>query len=123
MEDERYFKPLDRVLAPPGFEQAVLTKLRERKAKKTRLTRLEFSLAGATALIVAAFIIFSPAVRKSLPPVESGAGLSSEMTPEKVVHLMEPIDWKKEMLKAAEEPQTVFILEQVSDSWIQQIRY
>ncbi|MGB9892908.1 MAG: hypothetical protein ACPLRA_00735 [Candidatus Saccharicenans sp.] len=123
MTEEKFFQQLDRAVAPPGFEQVVLAKLREQKTRRTRLKRLEFSLAGLAAMIIAAILIFSPVARKSISPVESAAGLSSATTPEKVIHLMEPIDLKKEMRRTNEEGQTVFILEQVSDNWVEQVKY
>ncbi len=121
MDVERYLQGLDRVSAPPGFEQAVLTGLAERKKARVRWRRLEFSLAGAAALVLATIIIFSPFARKS--PVNSMASLSQEVPPGKVVHVVEPLDLRREMRRASDDSQTVFILEQVSDNWIQQISY
>lgn len=121
MDVERYLQGLDRVSAPPGFEQAVLTGLAERKKSRVKWRRLEFSLAGAAALVLAAMIIFSPFTRKS--PVNSMASLGQEEPPGKVVHVVEPLDLRREMRRASDDSQTVFILEQVSDNWIQQISY
>lgn len=121
MDVEKYLQGLDRVSAPPGFELSVLARLNERKKARARLRRLEFSLAGAAALVLAGIIIFSPAVRKS--PVDSLATLSSEGQEGKVVHVMEPLDLRREMRRTSDDSQAVFILEQVSDNWIQQISY
>ncbi|MCR4396796.1 MAG: hypothetical protein NUW07_08725 [Candidatus Saccharicenans sp.] len=121
MDPERYLKNLERVTAPAGFEAVVLTRVREQKIKRVRLRRLEFSLAGAAALLLTGILVFSPGLRKS--PVSTVAGLSPEGEKGKVVHLVEPLDLRREMRRAASEAQTVFILEQVSDNWIQQISY
>jgi len=121
MDPERFLKNLERVVAPAGFEAAVLSRVREQKVKRVRLRRLEFSLAGAAALLLAGILIFSPGLRKS--PASTVAGLTPEGQQGKVVHLVEPLDLRREMRRAASESQTMFILEQVSDSWIQQISY
>lgn len=120
MDSEEYLNELDQVTAPPGFEQSVLDRLRIRKARQTRLIRLELSLAGVAGLVLIGLLIFSPVFHKPDYPV---AGTGQELSSEKVIHLIEPIDLKKEMLRGTDEPQTVFILEQVSDSWIQQVKY
>ncbi len=121
MDVERYLQGLERVSAPPGFEQAVLAGLKERQKARVRLRRLEFSLAGAAALILAAVIIFSPSARKS--SVESMASLGQEEQPGRVVHVVEPLNLRREMRRTSDDSQTVFILEQVSDNWVQQISY
>ncbi|RFT15344.1 MAG: hypothetical protein OP8BY_0453 [Candidatus Saccharicenans subterraneus] len=121
MDVERYLRGLDRVSAPPGFEQAVLTRLAERRKARVRWRRLEFSLAGAAALVLAAIIIFSPMARKS--PVSTMASVNQEERPGQVVHVVEPLDLRREMRRTSDDSQTVFILEQVSDNMIQQISY
>ncbi|MGQ9801136.1 MAG: hypothetical protein ACUVRL_05685 [Candidatus Saccharicenans sp.] len=121
MDSERYLKNLERVAAPAEFEAVVLSRVRERKAKRVRLRRLEFSLAGAAALLLVGILIFAPGLRKS--PVSTMAGINPEGQQGKVIHVVEPLDLRQEMRRAASESQTMFILEQVSDSWIQQISY
>lgn len=121
MDPERYLKNLERIAAPVGFEAAVLARVREKKERRVRLRRLEFSLAGAAALLLIGILIFSPGLRKS--PVSTIAGISPEERQERVIHLVEQLNLRQEMGRAASESQTMFILEQVSDSWIQQISY
>lgn len=121
MDVERYLQGLDRVSAPPGFEQAVLSRLAERQKARVRWRRLEFSLAGAAALVLAAIIIFSPSARKS--PVSTMASANQVERPNQVVHVVEPLDLRREMRRVPDDSQTVFILEQVSDNLIQQISY
>lgn len=121
MDAEKYLQQLDRVIAPPGFEQAVLARVNERKKTRVRLRRLGFSLAGATALILAGVIIFSPLLKKA--PLETMADFPAEDQQGKLVKVIEHLDLRKEMRRAAGDYQTVFILEQVSDGWIQQISY
>jgi len=117
MEVERYLRGLDRVSAH-RFEQAVLTGLNERKKARVRRRRIEFSLAGVAALILAAFIIFSPVARKSA--VESVASLDQEEQPGRMVPVVEPLDLRREMRRTSDDSQAIFILEQVSDNWVQQ---
>lgn len=121
MDVERYLQGLNRVSAPPGFEQTVLARLDERKKVRVRWRRLEFSLAGAAALVVAGIIIFSPLTRKS--SVSTMASISQEEQQVRVVHVVESLDLRKEMRRMSDDSQTVFILEQVSDNLIQQISY
>lgn len=121
MDVERYLQGLDRVSAPPGFEHSVLTRLDERKQARVRWRRLEFSLAGAAALVLAGIIIFSPSTRKSTSSTVASRG--QEEPAGRVVHLVEPLDLRREMRRTSDDSQTVFILEQVSDNLIQQISY
>jgi len=123
MEDRRYLSQLSRVKAPAGFEQTVLTRLRERQKRRVRIIRLELGLAGVAALFLVGFLIFWPGVRKSPEGSPTLAGFNPEVTPEREIHVVEPIDLRKELRRRTEGPQAVYILEQVSDSWIQQIRY
>ncbi|MCX8160902.1 MAG: hypothetical protein N3G18_08225 [Candidatus Saccharicenans sp.] len=121
MDVEKYLQGLERVSAPPGFEQSVLSRLDEHKKARIRWRRLELSLAGAAALVLAGIIIFSPLVRKS--PGDNLVSLSQPEESGRVVHVVEPLDLRKEMRRTSDDSQTVFILEQVSDNWIQQISY
>ncbi|MBC7361026.1 MAG: hypothetical protein H5U06_01885 [Candidatus Aminicenantes bacterium] len=120
MEEQKYVSQLPRVSAPPGFEQMVLARLREEKSRRVRLKRLEWSLAGAVALFLIAILVLTSGLKK---PEYSVAGIEKNYGQEKVIPVVEPIDLRKEMMKATDEPQTVFILEQVSDGLIQQVRY
>jgi hypothetical protein len=123
MDDEKYFSQLGRVAAPPDFEQSVLTRLKRRRKKRVKLRQLEFGLAGAAALIIAGLMIFSPSTRRSTYPGESVTGMAQEASQDRVIHLVEPLDLRQEMRRSVDEPRTVFILEQVSDNLVQQVRY
>jgi hypothetical protein len=120
MEEQRYASQLPRVNAPPGFEQTVLVRLKEKKSRHLRMKRLEWSLAGAAALILIVILIFTLVGKK---PEYSVAGIEKDYGQENVVPVIEPINFRNEILKATDEYQTVFILEQVTDSMIQQVRY
>jgi len=120
MEERKYISQLPRVNAPPGFKQAVLVRLKEKKSRAFRLKRLEWSFAGAAALILIAVLIFTPFLKKSESTV---ARIEKDYGQENVVPVVESLNFRNEMMKATEDYQTVFILEQVSDSMIQQVRY
>jgi len=120
MDDERYLSQLDKVSAPPGFEQAVLGRLSKKKKQRSWLKRLEWGLATAVFLLVVMQLAFQPLLRLGSRPAELAS------TGQPVVQdrfIIEPVDLKKEMKNAYEEPQAIFLLEQVSDNWVQQIKY
>lgn len=120
MSEEKYVSPLPEVSAPPGFEQSVLVRLREEKNRQVRLRRLEWSLAGGVALILIAILVFNFLIKK---PEYSVAEMEKSYDQEKIIHVVEPVDLRKEIKNMVDEPQTIFILEQVSDGLIQQVRY
>jgi hypothetical protein len=120
MEEQKYVSQLPRVSAPPGFEQTVLVRLKEKKTRQVRWRRLEWSLAGAAALVLIAVLIFRPVLKKS---EYSEAEIKRDYGQEEVISVIEPLNFREEIMKATDEPQTVFILEQVSDSLVQQARY
>ncbi|MDD8030619.1 MAG: hypothetical protein PHQ25_01295 [Acidobacteriota bacterium] len=124
MDDQKYLSQLNQVVAPPDFEQSVLTRLKRNREKRVKLRKLEFSLAGATTLIIIGLIIFSPSARKPSSLEESSLiEMAQEASQDQAIHLVEPLDLRQEMRRSNDEIQTVFILEQVSDNWVQQVRY
>jgi len=124
MDDQKYLSQLNQVVAPPDFEQSVLTRLKRNREKRVKLRKLEFSLAGAATLIIIGLIIFSPSARKPSSLEESSLiEMAQEASQDQAIHLVEPLDLRQEMRRSTDEIQTVFILEQVSDNWVQQVRY
>ncbi|MBC7363615.1 MAG: hypothetical protein H5U07_03595 [Candidatus Aminicenantes bacterium] len=120
MNEEKYLSYLDKVSAPPGFEQAVLNRLRKERKHRLWLRRLELGLTAAVIVLVVLQLTFQPLSKWGSGPTElasNGHAASEER------FIIEPVDLKKEIKMAYEEPQTIFILEQVSDNWIQQIKY
>jgi len=124
MDEEKYLSQLNQVAAPPDFEQLVLTRLKRNREKKVKLRKLEFSLAGAATLIIIGLIIFSPSAKRPSSLEDfSLIEMVQEASQDKAIHLVEPLDLRQEMRRSTDEIQTVFILEQVSDNWVQQVRY
>jgi hypothetical protein len=124
MDEKKYLNQLNQVAAPPDFEQSVLIRLKKKKDKKKKLLKLEFSLASAATLIIIGLIIFSPSIRKPSYLEEfSLSEMAQEAFQDQVLHIVEPLDLRQEMRRSTDEIQIVFILEQVSDNWVQQVRY
>ncbi|HEK84909.1 MAG: hypothetical protein ACPLZD_01170 [Candidatus Saccharicenans sp.] len=115
-----YLNELRRVTAPPGFEQIVVSNLRRAKARRRRLKKLELGLSGAMVLILAIILIFTQVIQKQEYQM---ATIEEKGQPAKIIPVVEPINYKKEITRASGEPQTIFILEQVSDGLIQQAKY
>lgn len=111
--------PLDklaRVTAPPGFEERLMTLLAERRRtlpqeRRTRIFR--FSLAGAAAALLAAFVglnvFFGP---KTSP--QGWADGSGGRSPQQALPITETMDYRGEVRSASSEPRPVYILENVS---------
>jgi len=110
-------KRLPQVRAPRDFENAVLKGLaprRERRIRAFRAYRLAFSgaaLAMAGFLILNVFVLHKPGDVRTAVHGRSSAAFSSETVP-----IMETLDYSAEIHGAAYEPQTVYILEQVSEA-------
>lgn len=133
MEEFELLKKLERVKAPPDFEQRVMASLAPRKERKSRRLRyLRFSFAGAAAAVVIALIsvnIFvfekkgSPELtlaKKEIPTTfEKGATLSQT----EVIPIIEAMDYSGEIRSVSYEPETIYILEQVSDEVHKGIKY
>lgn len=120
MEYEKYLNRLERVSAPPGFEQAVLSRLRLKKRQRLWLRRLEWGLSFAILLLVVVQLAFQPLFKWGSRPAEVA---STGQPKAEDRFIIEPVNLNKEIKTAYEEPQAIFILEQVSDNGVQQIKY
>jgi len=122
MEEKKYISRLPVVEAPPGFESQVLARVRDQKARAVRRRRWEFGLAGAAAALVITVLI-SPGPKRPEYPA-SRAQVKADNSSVETIEVMEPLNLENEMRRATADPQTVFILEKVSDQpLIQQVRY
>lgn len=133
MEESNLLEKLERVKAPPDFEQKVLTLLSERREKKrVRKRQLSFSFAGAFALLLVFFVVFNvfvlqkkepmgfASVKKGMP-ADFGRGGASEMGD--YIPIMETVDYSQERQSLSPEPKTIYILEQVSENILREIKY
>ncbi len=127
-------KKLERVKAPPDFEQKILAQLSLRKRRKLRIKYLRLSLAGAFSASLVFFIAVNVFILPKKGPLEVAdleKGLASPSTfqrggePEKgeIIPIIEAVDYAGEIQSASWEPQTIYILEQVSEVTSTKIKY
>lgn len=133
MDELNLLKKLDRVQAPPGFEQKVMAQLSLRK-RSTRERRRVFglSLAGAFASLLAVLILLNVFVLKKKTPLEvadtergyyPASGVVSKTTADKTMRVIETLDYATEIRSRSAEPEVIYLLEQVSDTTMREIKY
>jgi hypothetical protein len=127
MEDFEFLVRMDKVEAPPGFEQRVMARLQERKQKRTRVKRLRYSLATAAAsvAVIAMAVNFLYLPQRQASQMAEMAELEKKLDP-----ILQPQHWDRfntipitERLNYSgevrsvnrQQPRTIYILEQVSD--------
>jgi len=113
-------KILGRVRAPEGFDQRVMAELSLRKREKVRVKYFRLSMVSAIsalAVLVAALNLFvhSPKNDMDLSNLEKRLG--------DVVPITETMNYSREIRSRAQEPKTVYILEQVSNRTDANIKY
>ncbi len=134
MDEMNLLANLNRVKAPPDFEQKVLARVSLlRRTQRERRMRLSFSLAGAFASLLVVFVLLNVFVLQDRAP-QSVSGVdralspaASEITPAAVlrgtVPVIETLDYSSELHRRSAEPETVYLLEQVSDTTPRGIKY
>jgi hypothetical protein len=136
MEGHELLAKMNRVAAPSGFEEAVLTKLPAARKERARIRRANFryAFAGSAALVLVGFFLLNPSLfQKELPltfaerealtvPSEGGKRISSAR-PSRLIPVYETMDYASEFRNAQSQPRTVYILEQVSESVSSEIIY
>ncbi len=134
MDVPNLLKKLERVKAPPDFEQKILAQLSLRKRRKQRIKYLRLSLAGACSAALVFFIVMNVFILPQKGPAEVAdfkKGLASPSTFQKIeepgrgetIPIIEAVDYAGEIQSASREPQTIYILEQVSESTSTKIKY
>ena len=134
MDVPNLLKKLERVKAPPDFEQKILAQLSLRKRRKLRIKYLRLSLAGAFSAALVFFMavnVFILPKKGSLEVADLEKGLASPSTfqgrgePRKgeTIPIIEAVDYAGEIQSASREPQTIYILEQVSEVTSTKIKY
>jgi hypothetical protein len=138
MEGHELLGKLNRVEAPPGFDERVLAKLGEaRRALAHRRTVWRYSFAGAAGIVlvgVVALSVFAPQHRaaatlaaKRAPAVSVEAVAPSQPVRQRAsqatIPVLEAVDYSEEVHSVSPQPQTVYILEQVSESRPSEIKY
>ncbi len=134
MDVPNLLKKLERVKAPPDFEQKILAQLSLRKRRKLRIKYLRLSLAGAFSAALVFFMAVNVFILPKRGPLEVAdleKGLASPSTfqgrgePRKgeTIPIIEAVDYAGEIQSASWEPQTIYILEQVSEVTSTKIKY
>ncbi len=129
MDVPNLLKKLERVKAPPDFEQKILAQLSLRKRRKLRVKYLRLSLAGAFSAALVFFMAVNVFILPKKGPLEVAdleKGLASPSTFQRggePIPIIEAVDYAGEILSASREPQTIYILEQVSEGTSTKIKY
>ena len=128
MDDISLLKKLDRVTAPPDFEQRVMTQLARRRAALPQARRAQafrYSLAGAAAALLVCFLVLNVFVLRNGPGrVQMASRDATEaVKATDIVPITETVNYRNEVRDASSEPRTVYILEQVSNASYKHIRY
>jgi len=132
MEEMDLLKKLEKVKAPPYFEQKVMARVSLRKkTEERRPVALRLSLAGAFATLLIAFVLLNIFVLQKKAPVgvadiKKGAPAAAEIVPAasgQIVSVIETLDYSSEVRSRSNEVQTIYLLEQVSDTTSQEIIY
>ena len=136
MEGHELLSRMDRAKAPADFEERVFRKLGEaRRARARRRAAFRYAFAGSAAVLIIGFVLFnqtlllrqSPhaALGKSEPPARTVAYPASVLKDASASYLpvLETLDYSSEMRNASYQPQTVYILEQVSEVRPSEIKY
>jgi len=129
MKELDYLRKLGKVEAPPDFEQRVMAQLSLRKRSEIRVRRLRLSFAGAfgtlAVLVIVASLFFLPqkgdlkysGLEKGFSPEYSGYGQQN------YIPITESMEYAGEIRSKANQPKTIYILEQVSDTTDTRIKY
>ncbi len=132
MEEMDLLNKLEKVKAPPHFEQKVMARVSLRKkTEERRPAALRLSLAGAFATLLIAFVLLNVFVLRKKAPVgvvniEKGVPAATEIMPAasgQIVPVIETLDYSTEVRSRSDEAKTIYLLEQVSDTTSQEILY
>ena len=133
MSDWEILRQLDTVKAPPDFEQRVMAQLSLRKrTERRRRSVLRWSMAGSFASLAAAAVLLNIFVFQGRSPIGI-ADRQKDITPassvvqraayERTIPITENLDYRTEMRSRSAEPETIYLLEQVSDTTPIGIKY
>lgn len=123
MDEFNLLKKLERIKAPPDFEEKVLARLDMRRKKDLKLNRLRFSLAGAFSAALVIFVLVNVFIfhRKSpeqISELNKGISLASQKEASlggESIPVIETVDYKGEIQTLSSQPRTIYILEHVAD--------
>ncbi len=132
MEIHDLLKKIERVEAPPHFEQRIMTELSSRKRRRARKTRLGLTFAGVSGAAAIMLLVVGLFFLPQREPAEM-ISLKKNSTPSlrrdvplrerEVIPIIEAVDYAGEIRRIKDQPPTIYILEHVSDSTDTKIKY
>lgn len=132
MEELGLMKKLEKVKAPRDFEQKVMAQLSLRKrSQQQKRTALRLSLAGTFASLLVVFVLLNVFILGKKAPV-GVADLKKDVSPAsgivqtaagQMIPVIETLDYSTEIRSRSYEPQTIYLLERVSDTTPKEIKY
>jgi hypothetical protein len=132
MEEFGLLKKLEKVKAPPDFEQKVMARVSlQKRSLGPKRTAFRLSLAGAFVSLLVVFVLLNVFVLQKKSPVgvsdlKKEVPAASEIVQTaagQIIRVIETLDYSTEVRSRSLEPQTVYLLEQVSDTTSKEIRY
>ena len=133
MSEWDIMKTLETVNAPPDFEQKVMAQLSLRKRiERRRRAVLRWSMAGSFASLAVVVVLLNVFVFQGRTPSEVAergkdipvtSSLFQKAAVEQTIPIIETLDYRTEMRSRSPEPETIYLLEQVSDTAPRGIKY
>jgi len=124
MEELNLLEKLERVKAPPGFEQRVKIMLRERKEKKRLMIRgFRYSFAAGLALLLVFFSVLGIDIFQKKGSVALTLQKGESLETREYIPITEVVNYSSEIKNLASESGVIYILEEVSDDFREEIKY
>jgi hypothetical protein len=132
MDELDLLRKLGKVNAPPDFEQKVMAQVSLRKRDlRSRRRAFRLSLAGGFASLLAIFVLLNVFVLQKKAPLGitdlkkdiAPASQKMQAAAGQVIPVIETLDYSTEVRSRSSEPQTIYLLEQVSDTTSKDIKY
>ena len=138
MEGHELLDKMDRVEAPADFEERVFLKIGQaRGARVRRRAVFRYAFAGSAAVFLIGFVLVNGPFKNERAVLSAGKLRPSgsavqqlsyseparDRTGRTYLPVMERVDYSKEFRNASYQPQTVYILEQVSEVRPSEIKY
>ena len=133
MDELNVLKNLDTVKAPPDFEQRVMAQISLRKrSRRERRRAFGLSLAGAFASLVVVAVLLNVFVLQKRVPLgvaeraqdfAPASSLAERAAAQQSIPVIETLDYATEIRSRSTEPQAIYLLEQVSETTVREIKY
>jgi hypothetical protein len=133
MDEMNWLSKLDKVKAPPDFEQKVMAQLSlKKRSARQRRTVWRWSMAGAAASLLALVVLLNIFVLQPKAPLgvskmkSETASVSlpvQNAAADQAIPVIETLDYSTEVRSCSREPEAVYLLEQISDTTPREISY